>query len=256
MSRKKKPFAFFLWHRRLGLMALLLVFILSISGIMLNHTEALHLDERSISSDFILDWYGINPTGTAKNYSTEHFWVSQWDQQLFINGKRFYTHHENLRGVVETDDMLAIALQHAILLADHDGDIIEFIPFNAVAPIAQIGSTGNAIALMDEGNIFYLSDSHISHFKQQSVQNTNWSSASEPSDKQLTQLKQAYRGQGLNLERIILDLHSGRLFHPDWGVYIMDLSALIMIFLGISGTWVWWSRKLKMRRKKHYQKHH
>jgi len=256
MSRKKKPFAFFLWHRRLGLVALLLVFILSITGIMLNHTEALHLDERSISSDLILDWYGVNPTGTADNYSTENFWISQWGHQLFLNGKRIYTYHESLQGAVETPDMLAIALRHAVLLVDHDGEIIELIPFNAVAPIAKIGHAANRIALLDEDNIFYLSDRHISHFKQQAAQNAIWSAASTLDDKQLAQLKQAYRGQGLSLERVILDLHSGRLLHPDWGVYIMDLSAIIMMLLGISGVWVWWSRKLKMRRKKHYQKHH
>ncbi len=38
-NRKPKKFTAFLWHRRIGLFALLLVIILAITGIMLNHTE-------------------------------------------------------------------------------------------------------------------------------------------------------------------------------------------------------------------------
>ena len=72
----------------------------------------------------------------------------------------------------------------------------------------------------------------------------------------LNKMKQAYRGQGLTLERVMLDLHSGRLFNQTWGVYLMDASAVIMMWLGISGTWIWWSRNKKMKTKRHYQKHH
>ena len=54
MSRKKKSFPFFLWHRRLGLAGLLLLFVLAITGIMLNHTEDFHLDETHIKSDLLL----------------------------------------------------------------------------------------------------------------------------------------------------------------------------------------------------------
>ena len=58
------------------------------------------------------------------------------------------------------------------------------------------------------------------------------------------------------MERVILDLHSGRLFNQAWGIYLMDASAIIMIWPGLSGTWIWWSRNRKIKNKRHYQKHH
>ena len=58
-------------------------------------------------------------------------------------------------------------------------------------------------------------------------------------------MRQAYRGQGLTMKRVIRDLHSGRLFNQTWGIYLMDDSAILMIWLGLSGTWLWWSRNKK-----------
>lgn len=101
-----------------------------------------------------------------------------------------------------------------------------------------------------------MTDKYVSQLHKQKMQATRWSSAENIEEEQLEQLKLAYRGKGVSMERLVLDLHSGRLFHPKWGVYLMDASAIIMMFLGVSGIWVWWSRKLKMRRKKHYRKHH
>jgi hypothetical protein len=254
MSRKKKSFAFFLWHRRLGLLALLLVFVLSITGIMLNHTEALKLDERTVSSDILMDWYGINPQGPAKKFSTASHWLAHWDQQLFLNGERLQTSAQTVHGMIETADMLAVALDQQLLLMDFDGELIELMPLQTA--ISRIGLSENRLALLDKNDQFYLADRHISQLHKQSIQATQWSDAEHVEDEQLEQLKLLYRGKGLDLERLVLDLHSGRLFHPTWGVYIMDASAIIMMFLGLSGIWVWWSRKLKMRRKKHYRKHH
>ncbi len=256
MSRRKKPFPFFLWHRRIGLLAMILVFILSVTGIMLNHTEGLKLDEITVESDLILDWYDINPDGKPISYASNQLWVSQWNHQLFFNGKNIYSHDEQLRGFAQLDNIIAIALQHNVLLLDEDGEIIELISLGIDSDIARIGISNNRIALLDNLNNYYLSDKELSQWKPEPPLATEWSQSTNLTNDQLTQLKHSFRGQGLNLERVILDLHSGRIFNASWGIYIMDASAILMIFLGISGLWVWWSRKLKLRSKRHYQKHH
>lgn len=261
MSRRNKSFPFFLWHRRLGLAALVLVFILSITGIMLNHTESLKLDETSVENDLILNWYGINPDGSPVSFSVNKIWISQWNQQVFFNGKSLFTHHKQLHGIALLNDMLAIALGNDVLLVDSDGEIIELMKNVSRAPIQKIGLLKNKIILLDQQNNYYLSDTQLSRWlkpteSQAELSSSFWSVTSELNSQQVLTLKKAYRGQGLNLERVILDLHSGRFFNDSWGIIIMDLSAIAMILLGLSGMWVWWSRKLKIRKKKHYQKHH
>ncbi len=255
MTRRKKPFPFFLWHRRLGLLAFILVVILSVTGIMLNHTEGLKLDESMVESDLLLDWYGINPQGSPVNFESQGFQISQWGEQLFLNQVPLYTHPETLTGIAVLGDIIAVALEQHVLLVDTSGEVIELMP-TSTGRIIQAGRNGQRIALLDEEQQYYLSDTELSLFKPAEKTETRWSRSAPLSDTQLEALKQSFRGQGLTLERVILDLHSGRLFHPVWGVLIMDASAVLMILLGLSGLWIWWSRKLKMRSKKHYRKHH
>jgi len=256
MSRKRKSYPFFLWHRRLGLAGLLLVFILSITGIILNHTEAFKLDETHIKSDLLLDWYDINPQGLPITFNLNEIWISQWEQQLFFNGKAFFTHAETLQGIAMVDNIIAIALQHHILLIDTDGEVVELFSLNTVDAIKNIGLINNKIALLNEGGQLYLSNSQLSSWKlNNNALNPIWSETTKINKFQVDQLKTAYRGDGLNLEKLILDLHSGRIFNDSWGIYIMDASAVLMMLLGLSGTWVWWSRKLKTRRKRHEKKH-
>ena len=52
------------------------------------------------------------------------------------------------------------------------------------------------------------------------------------------ELLQPYRGAGLPLERVSLDLHSGRMLGP-LAVYFMDFIALLFIFLALSGSCMW-----------------
>jgi len=256
MSRRRKPFPFFLWHRRIGLAALILVFILSITGIMLNHTESLKLDESSVESDLILNWYGINPQGQPLNYNLDNIWISQWNQQIFFNGQNLFTHSKQLQGIAKASDMIALALENDVLLIDTQGEVIELMKDVAPAVIQKIGLADNKIALLDIDGNYYLSDAELSKWNQQTKQTTTWSSPANLTASKISTLKQSYRGQGLSLERVVLDLHSGRILNDRWGIYIMDASAIMMILLGISGVWVWWSRKLKMLKKKHYRKHH
>ncbi len=60
-NRKPKRFTAFLWHRRIGLVALTLVIVLAITGIALNHSETFKLDETYVNTSWLLNWYGIEP---------------------------------------------------------------------------------------------------------------------------------------------------------------------------------------------------
>ena len=256
MSRRKKPFAFFLWHRRIGLTALIFTLVLAVTGIMLNHTEELNLDESTVQSSFILNWYGINPEGTPLNFNAGSIWISQWNEQLFFNGHSIYSHKETLQGAVKINDIIAIALQNFVLLIDDKGEIIELLPTGLASPVKNISSLHHKITLLDTQNNVYISDADFTLWHKANESVDNWSGAEKLSADKIEILQQAFRGQGLSVERVILDLHSGRIFNAHWGIYIMDASAIIMILLSLSGLWIWWSRKLTMGRKKHYQKHH
>jgi uncharacterized iron-regulated membrane protein len=55
-------------------------------------------------------------------------------------------------------------------------------------------------------------------------------------------LQNHYRSEVLPLERLLLDLHSGRFFGSA-GPWIMDAAAVLLVLLALSGTWIWLRRK-------------
>lgn len=252
-SSRKKPFAFFLWHRRLGLLALAFIFILSITGIMLNHTEYLAMDETHIESDLLLNWYELNPTGEPVSYKAEQHVITQWDNQLFYNSDTLFNNKNILIGAVLTNEMIVLALDRSILLLNTSGEIIEHINMPIKFDrIKKIGVLSQSVVIQTNDEKIFLADEDILNWQVTKSDNINWSATSPLDDAQKEKLKQAYRGQGLSLERVILDLHSGRLFSSNWGIYIMDGSAIIMILLSLSGFWVWFTRRQKMKLKRRH----
>jgi hypothetical protein len=66
------------------------------------------------------------------------------------------------------------------------------------------------------------------------VDDIHWSEASAPNAAELSALERAYRGRGLTVERLLLDLHSGRILSLP-GTLFMDFVGICMVVLGISG---------------------
>jgi uncharacterized iron-regulated membrane protein len=53
---------------------------------------------------------------------------------------------------------------------------------------------------------------------------------------------ETWRGAGLPVSRVLADLHSGRLFGKA-GVFVMDIVALSVVLLAVTGVWSWWLRR-------------
>ena len=194
-------------HRWLGTVLVAFVLVLATTGIALNHTSALGLDRKYISWSWLLDAYGMNAPSP-------------------------YT------GMVSIQSLVVVADgQHVHVLLD-SGELVEFIDLSGTLPgdIQRIGDA-NDRAVIDGGEVLYRSDAEVTYFEPWADGNASevsWSSATDPETKGLEALQMAWRGQGLTLERVLLDLHSGRIFATA-GVVVMDLVAIGMIVLALSG---------------------
>ena len=56
------------------------------------------------------------------------------------------------------------------------------------------------------------------------------------------ELSADYRGHSLSWERVLLDLHSGRLFGR-YGTWVMDIAAGLLLVLVMTGIWLWTQRR-------------
>ena len=259
-KRKPKKFTAFLWHRRIGLVAILLVIVLSITGIMLNHTERFKLDETFVTSSWLLRWYGVEPEEDPISYRVEHeggsHIISSLDNQLFFDDAAIAELNQVMHGAMVSEQFIVIALSSEIILLSLDGEFIERVSTDiSFSDIQRLGIKYKRPVIETSEPLYYIADEHILDWDVIINDGIVWTEAYTLSETEHEQLLTAYRGNGLKLERVILDLHSGRIFGR-FGVYVMDAAAIALLWLSLSGLWVWNSRRRKMRQKKHYQKHH
>jgi hypothetical protein len=65
-----------------------------------------------------------------------------------------------------------------------------------------------------------------------------WSAPSQLSAAALKTISRQFRGSGLTLERVILDIHAGRVFGSA-GRWLADAAASVFILLALTGIWMW-----------------
>jgi len=259
-NRKTIKFTAFLWHRRIGLTALALVIILAITGIMLNHTKKFKLDETFINSSWLLKWYGIEPEDEPVSYrvslNTNKHIITAWDRQLFFDNVSTTTLEQSMHGAIAVEQFIVVALDNEIILLSYEGELIERLSTSiSFSNIQRLGMKYKRPVIETSEPLYYMADEHILDWDVIINEDIKWTQQYTLNENEYQQLLIAYRGNGLKLERVILDLHSGRIFGA-YGIYLMDAAAVALLWLSLSGLWVWNSRRHKMRRKKHYMKHH
>lgn len=255
-KRKQNKFTAFLWHRRVGLVAITLVIILAITGILLNHTDRFKLDKSYVNNSWLLSWYGIQPKDDPVSYQVNKHVISIWGNQLFFDDKAITTLAQYMHGAIAVEKFIVIALDNEIILLSFNGEFIERISTSiSFSNIKRLGKKYKRPVIETSDPLYYMADEHILDWDVIINEDIEWVEEHTLSETEKEKLLVAYRGNGLKLERVILDLHSGRIF-GQYGLYIMDAAAIALLWLSLSGLWVWSSRRRKMRKKKHYQKHH
>lgn len=240
------------WHRYIGITAALFVILISVTGLMLNHTEDLTLDERYVQNPWLLDWYGVQAPSETSGYYTGDIWVSQWESRLLTRRQDLGTHGKKLLGAVSYQGILIIALEGELMLLTPEGEVIETLRGYQGVPAGMwaIGLTSDRRVAVKAAHGSYVADADLLDWQHQDIEAVRWSAPSTLPEGVRQQMLQLYRGKGLDLERVILDLHSGRLMRQG-GVYFFDFVAVALIFLACSGLWLWTVRLLKNHQHRH-----
>ncbi len=249
MTRHKKKFPAFLWHRRFGLLLVLFIIMLAITGIMLNHTDGLQLSQTRVNNALVLSLYEINPQEPAISYPTEKHIFTQLDEQIYFDNKKLFNDKQQIRGVTNAGEIIILVLSHDVILLSRDGELIDRYPLAQKTEIEHVGMFENKAIIKMMDQTMWQADEDIINWQAIDTIQMTWAPQVQLKDDLKQQLLEQYRGEGLPLERIILDIHSGRIFGK-FGVYVMDGVALLMMFLSLSGLWMWWQRRLKQKSKR------
>jgi hypothetical protein len=232
------------WHRRFGIVAALFVVMLVVTGLMLNHTDGLKLDRNYIQNDILLDYYNINPRQEPVTVRVNGKWISQVGERLYFNDREIRKNVTELIGALNNGQELIIAFDEELLVVNDEGIVIESLRGAQGVPAGMraIGKTinGNIVVNAAHGDYIVNLDSTEWHEQEDRLE-ADWSERVPLPGELRDILLKKYRGQGLTLERVLLDLHSGRLFGT-FGVYIVDAAALLFLILAFTGVWMWMSR--------------
>jgi hypothetical protein len=257
MSRRKTRKnlrSVFQWHRYIGLTAFLFVMMLVVTGIMLNHTERLTLDQTYIKSDLLLDWYGIDSPQLDIAFRTANHSIIQIGERVYMDRRPLDDHAAALRGAVEAGGLIVVAIDGEVLLLTPQGKLVERLGDAQGVPsrLRAIGRTQGGRVVVDAAHGLHTTDQDFLSWQRYAGKGpVAWSQAQPPPRALVQDLQRHYRAHILPMERVMLDLHSGRIL-GSWGVFVIDAAAVLLFFLGISGCWLWYERYQK--RKAHQKK--
>ena len=230
-------------HRYIGLSAALFVVIISLTGILINHTHSFSLDKHYIQSPVILSWYGIEQPEHLYGFQIGEHWIYQWEDTLFFSDRQIGHTDYNLVGAIKTSQFSAVATNEELWLLTLDGELIEKLtsPAEKLGDISLIGQYNDHI-IVATANGNFQADNDLVAWHQVQQKDITWSELAKLPDTLSQQtLNQTH---SITWERLLLDLHSGRIAGIG-GVYFTDFVALILIFLALSGIVFWFGQRTR-----------
>lgn len=232
------------WHRMIGLTAALFVIMLSISGWLLNRTDNMELDKTFIQTSWLLDWYGIKPPSAIISYQVGGHWISQLGDRLYIDQDNIEGHYRQLIGAIQIDQYLVVAVTGQLLVLSRTGELIEKLEGSHGVPagMRKIGIDQLDRIIIRSSHGFYITDQEFLSWDERQKADAVWSVPQLPPPDLYDSLVERYRGAGLSIERVLLDIHSGNIL-GSWGKVLVDTMAVLFLLLAISGVWLWAKRK-------------
>lgn len=235
--------ALFRWHLYSGMAAALLVVALALSGIALNHGHALGLDRRFVTATWILDAYGL-PAPRMHAFELPHGTLVQAGEQLYLDEQRWPDVEQPLIGAFATDELVLLAEPRALWLLTASGELIEKSPPppELRGEMLRLGATAEGAPVIAGATQRWVGDPWQGTWRPlPDATAVRWSAAQPVPAQRREALRRAYHARSITFERVLLDLHSGRVLGAA-GPWLMDAAALALILQVISGIWLWGRR--------------
>ena len=233
------------WHRRLGLLVALFVLVVCVTGIFLNHTVRLGLDRAFVDGNWLKQFYG-DDSGQLPAYPLGNRWVSRAANGLvYVDSLEVAPCRGVLVGALQSANLILVACAEELLLISTSGELVESVSAGTglPTPLQALGEIDGAIVLQVQGE-WRSADIDRMVFSEAAPAGTRVSQQVSAPLPALIREAIPLPDQWLTWERVLLDVHSGRLFGRI-GVLWVDLVALLLCVLAVSGTAMWGLRRLR-----------
>lgn len=233
------------WHARAGVLAALFFLLLALTGLALNHTAAFQLDQKRVDAGWLMRWYGMKSATPAQGYLFESGYFVGDGERWVMDGRELPGVAGAAVGAVEIAGIRYIATEASLQLYQTDGRLIDKLTGSALPalPINKVGKRDETLVLDTAQGNFSSADGLT--WEAATSEGVVWAHPQMLSAKVFSDAA-AHFAPSLPLERVLLDVHSGRIFGR-FGPFAMDLTALVLMALALSGIWIY----LRSIRKRH-----
>ena len=194
-----------------------------------------------LGNPYLLKWYGVKDQPIT-SYKTTNHWLSQSGDSLYLDGQFIGDNYPKLAGAVEIHSLLVITHNQKISLFTNTGELVESLSAEngLPEPIYGLAHTDNKLVLRGQQQSWQTDGDFLGLRAYQG--NANWSQAVATPHNIIKAINKHQSGNTISLEKLLLDLHSGRFF-GQYGVWIMDGAAIALIIMAASGIWIWFKRR-------------
>ena len=224
-------------HRYVGLGICIFLVHLAITGIFLNHSIGLRLDKTFITWPWLLNQYNLTVPEPANIFTIGKNNFSTIDGEVFFNDKPIFLAEEQLLGVSQNQDTFILASSSTITMISNDGYIINkenVLPFT----VKNIGIFGDEIVINDSEDKIWSSESINGVWELTENRAVQWSMEGSITPINHEKIRKYFVGDGVSLEQVILDFHSGAIFQKA-GKLFFDIVSILLIILSFTGIWLW-----------------
>ena len=231
-------------HRVLGVSSLLFVLLISLSGLILNHADALGIS-RHAAPMLLIRSYGMELPPVDSAFVAADVLFATASETLYANGEEFAKQTDELIGAVAIEGGIVVATRDEFFVTNRDAALIERFAPDSVAPMSKIGTYSERIIVATPDGLaeFDPQQMRLSLPESSTMDRIAWSQPAIPSEEQAEAIGAAALGQAISWERVLLDLHSGRIL-PGVGRFLADLTALCLLYMCITGL-VLWTRRFR-----------
>jgi len=225
------------WHARIGVLVAIFLLFLALTGLALSHTDSLGLDKRQVSVTWLMRWYGLHSAAPSHGFLFQGGYLAAADGRWVMNGRVLGDAGQIPVGAVSWGGMRSLANAEALYLYMADGRLVDKLSGAALPdhPIKRLGTLDNRLVLETTKGRFVTDDGLA--WQPLNQGQPIWSVEQNLPEAESASLIKAF-APSLPLERIILDLHSGRIF-GHYGPVLMDIVAIVLIVLSLSGMWIY-----------------
>jgi hypothetical protein len=155
---------------------------------------------------------------------------------------------DDLIGAVVLPTGTALASTDSVWLLDAQAQLVDRLDGPGNATIAAVGVAQDQLHLRLSDESQWRANTDVTAFEAAISPMVEWSKPAELPDEIAHVIAQ--QAGGVSLEKLLLDLHSGRLFSR-MGIWLIDFSGMALLVLSITGLWM-----VLRRWRRHPGRHH